>query len=213
MRRSRFVGGSGYRRRVFTYELFDLCSDSNEIEELLSNPADFILLNDQGKRFCREDLDVQSLYEAILLQNNHSADLVCLGPVKRESNSRQSNYPLEALNKYAKACRLKIDDEFGKNPYFLRYPFEVVKQFKVSPKMKCSLGGLLINEKAQVLNREREVMPGLYAAGEIVGEYWVKNRLLEKDWLRLRSLQNRCARSIKNLKWSAHPLQLERDNS
>lgn len=35
--------------------------------------------------------------------------------------------------------------------------------------MKCSLGGLLINEKAQVLNREREVMPGLYAAGEIVG--------------------------------------------
>lgn len=148
---------------------FDLCSDSNEIEELLSNPADFILLNDQGKRFCREDLDVQSLYEAILLQNNHSADLVCLGPVKRESNSRQSNYPLEALNKYAKACRLKIDDEFGKNPYFLRYPFEVVKQFKVSPKMKCSLGGLLINEKAQVLNREREVMPGLYAAGEIVG--------------------------------------------
>ena len=148
---------------------FDLCSDSNEVEELLSNPANFILLNDQGRRFCREDLDIQSLYEAILLQNNHEAELVCLGPVKKVRKSRQSSYPLEALNQYAEVCRLKIDQEFGKNSAFLRYPFEVVKQFKVSPKIKSSLGGLLINEKAQVLNRQRKVIPGLYAAGELVG--------------------------------------------
>lgn len=148
---------------------FDLCLDSNEIEDLLSNPADFILLNDKGERFCREDLDVQSLYEAILLQNNHEADLLYLVFAKEKSSPRKSNFPLEALNKYAKACRLKIDEEFGKDPYFLRSPFEVVKQLKISPKIRTSLGGLLINEKAQVLNRQREAIPGLYAAGEIVG--------------------------------------------
>lgn len=148
---------------------FDLCSDSSEIEELLSNPAEFILLNDQGKRFCREDLDVQSLYEAILLQNNHAAEILTLALVQEKSKHREFSHSLEAVNKYAKACCLKIDEEFGKNPYFLRAPFEVVKQVKISPKIRTSLGGLLINEKAQVLNRQREVIPGLYAAGEIVG--------------------------------------------
>ena len=112
---------------------------------------------------------MQSLYEAILLQNNHAAEILTLALVQEKSKHREFSYPLEAVNKYAKACCLKIDEEFGKNPYFLRAPFEVVKQVKISPKIRTSLGGLLINEKAQVLNRQREVIPGLYAAGEIVG--------------------------------------------
>ncbi|MBI4333917.1 MAG: FAD-dependent tricarballylate dehydrogenase TcuA [Chloroflexi bacterium] len=38
-----------------------------------------------------------------------------------------------------------------------------------------TFGGLKINPRAQVLDREGEVIPGLYATGEIVGGVWHKN--------------------------------------
>ncbi|GAH60442.1 unnamed protein product [marine sediment metagenome] len=39
------------------------------------------------------------------------------------------------------------------------------------------MGGLTINAKAQVLNVDHRVIPGLYAAGEVVGGIHGTNRL------------------------------------
>ena len=39
------------------------------------------------------------------------------------------------------------------------------------------MGGLVINEKAEVLNDKGEAIPGLYAAGELTGVIQGKNRL------------------------------------
>ena len=39
------------------------------------------------------------------------------------------------------------------------------------------MGGVVINEKAQVLNEDKEVIEGLYAAGEVTGVIHGANRL------------------------------------
>lgn len=39
------------------------------------------------------------------------------------------------------------------------------------------MGGLKINEKAQVINEDGDIIPGLYAAGEVTGGIHGSNRL------------------------------------
>lgn len=58
------------------------------------------------------------------------------------------------------------DELFVKNPKFLR-PVEVPKfyAFKNMPSDYGTVGGIKINHKAEVLNKECEVIPGLYATG------------------------------------------------
>ena len=45
-------------------------------------------------------------------------------------------------------------------------PFYVAKLW---PKVHHTMGGLMTNMKAQVINQDFEPIPGLYAAGEIAG--------------------------------------------
>jgi flavocytochrome c len=46
---------------------------------------------------------------------------------------------------------------------------------EVTGRFNCTLGGVTINSEAQVLNFEREAIPGLYAAGEIMGGFYYDN--------------------------------------
>ena len=48
---------------------------------------------------------------------------------------------------------------------------------KTTPAIHHTMGGLKINTKAQVLTTENEVIPGLYAAGEVTGDIHGTNRL------------------------------------
>ena len=48
---------------------------------------------------------------------------------------------------------------------------------KKVPTVHHTMGGLRINERAQVLNNKGEVIPGLYAAGEVTGGIHGSNRL------------------------------------
>ena len=48
---------------------------------------------------------------------------------------------------------------------------------KAVPSVHHTMGGLVINEKAEVLNDKGEAIPGLYAAGELTGVIQGKNRL------------------------------------
>lgn len=71
------------------------------------------------------------------------------------------------------------DPDFGKNPRNL------TKKIQTPPFYACfagmsvhhTMGGLNINSKTQVLDRKGEVIPGLYAAGEVTGGIHGTNRV------------------------------------
>jgi len=73
----------------------------------------------------------------------------------------------------------KKDPDFGKKPHNL------TKVIAKAPFWACyagmavhhTMGGLNINTRAQVLDRERKVIPGLYAAGEVTGGIHGTNRV------------------------------------
>jgi fumarate reductase flavoprotein subunit len=79
----------------------------------------------------------------------------------------------ETVNQYNQFCDKGHDDLFAKNPRYLQsvrqpkfYAFRMVSFFL------ATLGGIKINENAEVLNQEHEVIPGLYATGnDSVGLY------------------------------------------
>ena len=79
----------------------------------------------------------------------------------------------ETVIQYNRFCEKGHDDLFAKNPKFLHavkqpkfYAFRIVSFFL------ATMGGIRINEKTEVLNKEDEVIPGLYATGnDSVGLY------------------------------------------
>jgi fumarate reductase flavoprotein subunit len=79
----------------------------------------------------------------------------------------------ETVNQYNQFCEKGHDDLFAKNPKFLQpvkqpkfYAFRMVSNFL------ATLGGIKISENTEVLSKEDEVIPGLYATGnDSVGLY------------------------------------------
>lgn len=81
---------------------------------------------------------------------------------------------IKKVNQYAKD---KEDPDFNhraglalieEGPFYIQ---------KASPSVHHTMGGIVINEKAQVLNENDETIPGLYAAGEVTGVIHGSNRL------------------------------------
>lgn len=150
---------------------FELSVGDSAIEQLLLNPAEFILVNAEGRRFCREDLEFSSLCEAVLRQSGHCASILYFGSGNDSANRPQKieDRFSNALAQYRKACEIKSDEAFGKNPFYLKKVGHVTKTAVLAPKIMASLGGLNVNEFANVLDRNRQPIKGLFAAGEIVG--------------------------------------------
>lgn len=73
----------------------------------------------------------------------------------------------ETLEKYNRYCEQKYDDEFAKNPAFLR-PVRRGKFFalRVYKGGYQGMGGIKINGKCEVLDTEHRAIKGLYAAGD-----------------------------------------------
>ena len=73
----------------------------------------------------------------------------------------------------------KQKDPFGKK-YFHNLPFDINDTFHVAlmePVLHFTMGGIEINDKAQVLNSENHPFEGLYACGELAGGVHGANRL------------------------------------
>ena len=86
----------------------------------------------------------------------------------------------ETLDTWHTACETGEDTEFGranpdKNKTFVsELPLYAVK---ISPGIHHCMGGVVINTNAEVLDTEGNVIPGLYAAGEVTGGVHGGNRL------------------------------------
>uniref|UniRef100_A0A8H7TT23 Fumarate reductase n=1 Tax=Bionectria ochroleuca TaxID=29856 RepID=A0A8H7TT23_BIOOC len=73
----------------------------------------------------------------------------------------------------------KQKDPWGKK-FFHNMPFDINDDFHVSlmePVLHFTMGGIEINDKAQVLNQDQEPFEGLYACGELAGGVHGANRL------------------------------------
>jgi flavocytochrome c len=89
----------------------------------------------------------------------------------------------EALSKtfkdYNAIAEGKKKDPFGKK-YFHNLPFDINDTFHVAvmePVLHFTMGGIEINDKAQVLNGEKKPFDGLFACGELAGGVHGANRL------------------------------------
>ena len=73
---------------------------------------------------------------------------------------------MKTVDEYNRVCETGRDELFHKNPRYLR-PVKQPQFYagKLFPNTIGSLGGIKINYRTEVLNKDDEVIPGLYAAG------------------------------------------------
>jgi fumarate reductase flavoprotein subunit len=160
--------------------------------------GNIIVINQNGERFVAEDAphDFQT-YEEIYKQpgdyiytvfdqktvtasgNSAALDAEIAGGRWFRANTIQElaarvNAPPEALSAAVNDFNSAVSagrDRFGRTnfsggridtpPYYI--------SGKIYPQLRYSLGGLDVNAKTQVLDLQGQVIPGLYAAGEVVG--------------------------------------------
>ncbi|MCI6529514.1 MAG: FAD-dependent oxidoreductase [Mesosutterella sp.] len=136
---------------------------------VLHHPERFILVNDRGERFCREDLNFDALGERILQLPGKRA--WCISPAL----SSVDQVPFSKRSLKVTLAQYSREAAFGKDPLFQK-AFCFTKPLSgkigianVQTYLRTTLGGLQINEKSQVLNRHGKPIARLYAAGDAVG--------------------------------------------
>lgn len=74
------------------------------------------------------------------------------------------------VEEYNRFCDEGHDGAFAKNPAYLQ-PVRRARFYAVRCNLSiwCTLGGIKINDKMEVLDRKRQVIPGLYAVGNCAG--------------------------------------------
>ncbi len=82
-----------------------------------------------------------------------------------------------ALDRWNRFVREGVDEDFSRSD--LKVPLDHAPYYgiRVTPGIHYCMGGLAINGKAQVLDREGVPLPGLYAAGEATGGIHGEDRL------------------------------------
>ena len=72
----------------------------------------------------------------------------------------------KTVAEYNTCCESKYDKDFAKDPRYL-WPINVPRYYAVKARTVFlgTMGGIKINEKAEVIDKKEAVIPGLYAAG------------------------------------------------
>ena len=162
-----------------------------------------ILVNREGVRFANEMWTRDKLSEAILKQTDKSVFIVFDQSV-RKSLSTIENYAHQGLlttadtpAELAKALKLPVDAfvntmetyqlyqatgedlDFHREAEEMLFPLNEAPYYaiEVEPVIHHTMGGIKINTKAEVITRAGNVIPGLYAAGEVTGGVHGGNRV------------------------------------
>ncbi len=167
----------------------------------------FIFVNLNGKRFIKEDARRDVLRDAMLDQPKAIAWTIVdadgfelqknsKGPENEAARKAGTLYIADTIEDLAKKTDLPVDvlkktvadynkavdtkkDEFGRAETVLvnkiiKAPFYAGR---VTMKRHHTMGGVIINTDAQVIDRHGNVIPGLYAAGEVTGGIHGTNRV------------------------------------
>lgn len=147
------------------YFVWRLCSRHQDV---LRHPEKFILLDEDGRRFCREDLQFDALGERVLQQAEQRAWAASSGLPAAEAPFSRSALE-NAVASYNILVHQGRDSEFGKDPRLLKAIAGNVGVERVHARICTTLGGLLVDERARVVNRRGVFIRGLAAAGDCVG--------------------------------------------
>lgn len=160
-----------------------------------------ILVNKVGKRFVNELTTRDTVSQLIQEQVDQFAyllfDNAIFSHIKAMEYYCSQGYIIQAnslsdlayllnmngleLNKtvanYNKAIKLKQMDKYERG--ISRYPIVNAPYYaiRVAPGIHYTMGGVKINKQTEVLNEKLEAIPGLFAAGEVVGGLHGSNRL------------------------------------
>lgn len=160
-----------------------------------------ILVNRDGKRFINELETRDVVSKAILEQEGGSAFLLFDQNVRESLKAIEEYVSMnlttegqtleelagklgmnaenlaETINNYNGYVVSKNDAEFGREDMPRKLDKAPYYAIEVVPAVHHTMGGLKINENAQVINTEGNVIKGLYAAGEVTGGVHGGNRL------------------------------------
>lgn len=159
-----------------------------------------ILINKEGKRFVNEMLTRDKTSAAVLKQTGKSAFVVFdealykgwgqiegyfkLGLVKEgntpEELAEKIGVPADTfantIKRYNEFIKNKKDEDFGRKDMEKSFNGKMYA-IEIAPGIHHTMGGVKINPQTQVISKDGKPIPGLYAAGEIVGGVHGGNRL------------------------------------
>lgn len=160
-----------------------------------------ILVNAQGKRFYDEVSTRDKVSAAIIAQPEKSAWLVVdqsmvdksaviAGYIKSGYTVTGATYEelakamgvdeatfVSTMNTWNQAVEAKTDAEFNRTIFANPLTSAPYYAIKITPAVHHTMGGIVINPKAEVLNEKGEAISGLFAAGEVTGGVHGANRL------------------------------------
>lgn len=160
-----------------------------------------ILVNAEGKRFYDEVSTRDKVSAAIIAQPEKSAWLVVdqsmvdksaviAGYIKSGYTVTGATYEelakamgvdeatfVSTMNTWNQAVEAKSDAEFNRTSFANPLTTAPYYAIKITPAVHHTMGGIVINPKAEVLNEKGEVISGLFAAGEVTGGVHGANRL------------------------------------
>lgn len=160
-----------------------------------------ILVNAEGKRFYDEVSTRDKVSAAIIAQPDKSAWLVVdqsmvdksaviAGYIKSGYTVTGATYEelakamgvdeatfVSTMNTWNQAVEAKTDAEFNRTSFANPLTAAPYYAIKITPAVHHTMGGIVINPKAEVLNEKGEVISGLFAAGEVTGGVHGANRL------------------------------------
>ena len=160
-----------------------------------------ILINEEGQRFIDEvgTRDVVSAAEIaqtgsyswlVVDQAMADASSVIQGYIKKGYTVTGATYEelgeamgvdaaafAEAMEKWNGYVEAKNDPDFGRTSFANPLNTAPYYAVKVTAGVHHTMGGLKINANTEVLNEKGEVIPGLFAAGEVTGGVHGANRL------------------------------------
>ncbi len=157
------------------------------VEELGRRDVMSMAIKAQTGSVCYELLD-QNGFVASKLQENHGPELDYLYRndllVKADTLDKAAEFfGIDAAELKSTVDKYNSYVEEGKDPEFNKRslpskvevgPFYILK---AAPAVHHTMGGIEINENAQVLNKDGKIIEGLYAAGEVTGGIQGSNRL------------------------------------
>lgn len=166
-----------------------------------------ILVNEEGERFVDEKETRDNIAKAILSQTNSTAyelvalnvieelklnedyadelyrgidqGVIVIGTLEECANHFNISYKdLErTLNRYNEMAEEGKDRDFGRTQMLLPMKDDQYMMFSSIVSVHHTMGGVEINEKAEVLSLTGNPIEGLYAAGEVTGGIHGNNRL------------------------------------
>lgn len=180
-------------------QTFPTCGDGRLVITGTALGAGAILINHDGKRFTDETITRDKLSAAIWAQKDRTAWMVWDAGLMDEVRMLRGLLPIKIAHEiktwddvrewgldpkvvqkqieiYNASQKAGKDSEFGRK-YMARSLNLPLYIADTRPAIHHTMGGVAITTKTQVRNEKDEVIPGLFAAGEVTGGVHGANRL------------------------------------